>query len=171
LLRSTTLRRPIVHIQRTQPTTCRYYRQIPEEEYRRRLAQARPLFSDQRAKTLEKIGTTKQHRAYILACVAAAIVFYFANSQKVPVTGRRRFNFLSEEWLKVLGDTGDAYEQELRKQGVLFASKHDWRYARVMSVMERLVPVSGLADQDWKVHVILDDGKFRRRLGSVEQSF
>jgi metalloendopeptidase OMA1, mitochondrial len=126
---------------------------------RRRLAQARPLLSNRRAQTLETIGTTKQHRTYILLCVAAALVFYFANSQKVPVTGRRRFNFLREEWLSLLGESGDSYEQELRRQGVRFASKYDWRYARVMSVMQRLVPVSGLADKDWPVHLILDDGE------------
>ena len=164
LLRSTASpKRPIAHTQRSRPSTCRYYRQIPEEEYRRRLAEARPLLSNKRAKTLETIGTTKQHRTFILLCVAAAVVFYFANSQKVPVTGRRRFNFLSEDWLTIFGVSGDAYEQELRREGVRFAPKYDWRYARVMSVMQRLVPVSGQADKDWKVHVILDDGRSMHR--------
>ncbi|KAI6783534.1 putative Zn-dependent protease [Emericellopsis cladophorae] len=159
LLRSTVApKRPIAHSPKSPPSTCRHYRQIPEEEYRRRLAEARPLLSNRRAKTLETIGTTKQHRTFILLCVAAAVVFYFANSQKVPVTGRRRFNFLSEDWLTIFGVSGDAYEQELRREGVRFAPKYDWRYARVMGVMQRLVPVSGQADKDWKVHVILDDG-------------
>lgn len=98
-------------------------------------------------------------------CVAAAVVFYFANSQTVPVTGRRRFNFLSDRLVDRMGRRGaEEVVEDVKEQGGRFLNERDYRFQAVKRVMMRLVPVSGMADLDWKIRVIEDDSKMHGRM-------
>jgi len=93
----------------------------------------------------------------VVAAVAAAVVFYFANIEVVPVSGRRRFNCFSASSLRRVADM--QYEhtiEEVEAQGGRFLPEWDDRTRMVERVMARLIPVSGLEGQDWEVRVIDD---------------
>lgn len=133
-------------------------RNISPEELQRRLRSARPLVSHNAASRFENAGRGRHSKLFVVACAAAAAVFYFANSQTVPISGRRRFNFLSDNFLEVLGSANaEAVVQEIEEQGGRFLSERDPRVRTVIRVMERLIPVSGMADMEWKVRVIDDE--------------
>jgi hypothetical protein len=86
------------------------------------------------------------------------VAFYLANSQTVPVTGRRRFNFLGEGFLDILGSANaDAIAKEIEEEGGRFLPPRDRRVRVVQEVMEQLIPVSGMKDREWVVHVIDDE--------------
>ena len=132
-----------------------------QDEIRERLRRARPLLSDPSADRFVNAGRSTSSRAFVIACVAAAVAFYFFNSQTVPGTGRRRFNFLSDWFVERLGRRGaEEVVQDIREQGGRFIPERDRRFLRIKSVMARLVPVSGMADEDWKIMLIDDDGTF-----------
>lgn len=136
-------------------------RAISPEELQRRLQSARPLVSHRAASRFENAGRGRHSKLFVVACAAAAAVFYYANSQTVPVTGRRRFNFLSDDFLEVLGSANaEAVVQEIEEQGGRFLSERDHRVRTVRRVMERLIPVSGMADMEWKVRVIDDEREY-----------
>lgn len=125
-----------------------------------KLRHARPLVSDAAANRFTTAGTGRGSRTFVALCVAAAFVFYFANSQTVPVTGRRRFNFLSDRLIEMVGAEGaEDVVREIQEQGGRFAPERSWQYREVEKVMSRLVPVSGMADVNWQIRVIDDDSK------------
>lgn len=85
-------------------------------------------------------------------------VFYVYNLEEVPVSHRRRFNFVSPEMERQVLGSENAYNallQEYRNR-ILPA---DHPYTRLVAkVVERLLGSSGrLADAEWRVHVIQDD--------------
>lgn len=131
-----------------------------EDEIRERLRHARPLLSHTAADRFTTAGRGRSSRVFVIGCVVAAVIFYFFNSQKVPVTGRRRFNFLSDRFVVYLGAEGaEDVAQTIKAQGGRFLPQRDWRYREVQRVMARLVPVSGMADVDWKIQVIDDESE------------
>lgn len=86
------------------------------------------------------------------------MIFYFLNSQTVPVTGRRRFNFLSDKYVEYAhARAADEVVQMVRDQGGWFLSEWDPRTIVVKRVMRKLIRVSGLSSLDWEVRVIADD--------------
>lgn len=98
---------------------------------------------------------TRRSRAFVAACVVAAAAFYLGNSQTVPVTGRRRFNYLSDRLVQLsFSRAADAVVRQVQDEGGHFLSDWDPRTRLVKRVMKRLIPVSGMADLDWDVHVI-----------------
>ncbi|KAI9718167.1 MAG: hypothetical protein M1828_006799 [Chrysothrix sp. TS-e1954] len=93
-------------------------------------------------------------------CGAAGVgggVFYTANLETVPVTGRRRFNVVSEESEKASAD--QLYRQLLQQYGNAILSRRDPRTRMVERVLDRLIPATGLTSQSWEVHVIEDPGQ------------
>lgn len=140
------------------------YRQAAREDMaREKLRSARPLvfmpsvLSGRGARWvrwLEGLDT----RWFVAGCVGGAVLFYVANTQTVPVTGRRRFNVVGDGLMSWLGGrTADEVVREVEDQGARFLPERDWRARMVRRVMARLVPVSGMADRDWTVRVIDDD--------------
>ncbi|KAH8170582.1 peptidase family m48 domain-containing protein [Sarocladium implicatum] len=106
----------------------------------------------------EPIKTILITRRYIIGVVAAAVVVYFAFSQTVPVTHRRSFNVVSDrlvEWWN--GNLAEKIIADVHRQGGKFLPERDPRARAVHRVMQRLIPYSGIADQDWQVFVIHDD--------------
>ena len=81
-------------------------------------------------------------------------IFYFANIEYVPVTGRRRFNFISPEQEASLAE--EQYKAVMQEyDGKVLPPDHPYSRA-VVAVAARLLPASGLQDQQWEVRVIND---------------
>ena len=81
-------------------------------------------------------------------------VFYYINLERVPVSGRLRFNCISE------ATEESAAEQQFQMvmqefRGRVLPPNHP-SSRLVNRVLERLKPVSGLAGQKWEVRVIDD---------------
>lgn len=128
-----------------------------------RLRSARPLVPDAIARRFTKAGRSRNSQAFAIFCVIAAVTFYLYNSQTVPVTGRRRFNFLSDKLVAQANvRAADAVIRQVQEQGGHFLSDWDPRTMLVKRVMKRLIPVSGMADLDWEIRVIADNRKSRR---------
>ncbi|KAG5998340.1 hypothetical protein E4U52_000675 [Claviceps spartinae] len=97
-------------------------------------------------------------RTVIVVACLGAVLFYFSTSQRVPVTGRRRFSFLSDEFVKyVHAKIGDDIVQMVHDQGGHFLPAWDPRTILVKRVMRKLIPVSGLPDLNWEISVVADD--------------
>lgn len=80
--------------------------------------------------------------------------FYAYNLETVPVSGRRRFNCISNDREAALGK--QAYMAELQElKSRLLPATHPLTQ-KVAKVVERLLPNSGLSHQEWVVHVIND---------------
>lgn len=122
-----------------------------------RLRSARPLVPNALASKFTNTGTGRNSRTLVVVTVAAAIAFYMYNSQTVPVTGRRRFNFLSDTLVaQAYVRAAEAIVRQVEEQGGHFLSDWDPRTILVRRVMKRLIPVSGMEDLDWEVRVIAD---------------
>ncbi|MCJ1438896.1 hypothetical protein MMC27_008286 [Xylographa pallens] len=77
------------------------------------------------------------------------------NIETVPVSGRRRFNWVSPAQEEEMGK--QQYEQVLQEfQRQLLPRWHP-QTMMVHRVLERLIPASGLEGQAWEVHVIDDE--------------
>ena len=110
------------------------------------------------ARRFETTGRGRAPRAFVVATVAAALAFYFWNSQTVPVTGRRRFNFLSDAFVaEAYKKSADVIVRQVAAQGGHFLPDWDPRTVIVRRVMKRLIPVSGMSGLNWEIRVIADD--------------
>ena len=88
------------------------------------------------------------------AAGVAGGVFYFSNLERVPVSGRRRFNCISPAQEAALAQ--DGFRQIMRQFGNQVLPP-DHPYSRLVNrVVARLLPVSGVQDQQWEVRVIDD---------------
>ncbi|KAI9675432.1 MAG: hypothetical protein M1817_001336 [Caeruleum heppii] len=79
---------------------------------------------------------------------------YYWNLERVPVTGRSRFNIYSAQTEE--GMAKQMYDQMLKQFGnrILPAGHPDTRM--VQRVLDRLIPASGLEEAKWEVHVVRD---------------
>lgn len=139
----------------------RPYHEDPHE----RLRSAKPLVSNALAGKFTNAGTGRGSRTLVIAAVAAAIAFYVYNSQTVPATGRRHFNFLSDALVaQAYSRAAEAIVRQVEEQGGHFLSDWDPRAILVQRVMKRLIPVSGMENLDWEVRVIADSRMFQSPL-------
>ncbi len=91
----------------------------------------------------------------------AAAAFYMWNSQTVPLTGRSRFNFLSDEIAEWMHPRAvQSILNQIHEQGGSVLPDDNIRTRIVKNVMRRLIPVSGLTDLEWEIYVIADDCEF-----------
>ena len=82
------------------------------------------------------------------------IGFYYYNLEEVPVSGRRRFNFVSPAREESLANS--EYEMIMRQYGQQVLPP-DHLYSRLVNkVLKRLIPAAGLEAQNWEVRVIDD---------------
>jgi len=85
---------------------------------------------------------------------AGAVGFIGYNIETVPVSGRRRFNWVSPAQEEEMGK--QQYGQIIQEfQGKILSRWHP-HTMMVHRVLNRLIPASGLAGQEWEVHVIDD---------------
>ncbi|KAI0455865.1 peptidase family M48-domain-containing protein [Xylaria acuta] len=118
------------------------------------LSRAKPLFTQG---GLSKFIRSPSLHTVIVLSFTGAVAFYFMNIQTVPVSGRRRFNCYSEANVKATGEAqARRIEYELERSGGRFLSDWDPRTRMVKRVMKRLIPVSGMDDDEWEVRVIDD---------------
>lgn len=96
----------------------------------------------------------RNYQRAILITGAAGGTFYVINLEEVPVSHRRRFNFISPELEKQLL-AGAGYEEILQQyRGKILPQDHP-QTQMVVRVVQRLLPAAGdLAGHDWEVHVI-----------------
>lgn len=122
-----------------------------------RLRDAKPLVSNRAAGRFTRAGTSRNSRLFVVATVLAALGFYLYNSQTVPVTGRRRFNFLSDSMVaRAHSKAAGQIIEQVKAQGGHFLGDWDPRTILVKRVMKRLIPVSGMTDLNWEIYVIAD---------------
>ncbi|KAG6004125.1 hypothetical protein E4U21_001396 [Claviceps maximensis] len=123
-----------------------------------RARQAQPLIRDAVAQKSRLAGGTRGTQSVVVVAVLGAVAFYLYNSQTVPVTGRRRFNFLSDTYVEYAHAwEADDVVRQVRENGGYFLSDGDPRTIMVRRVMRKLIRVSGLSSLDWEVHVIADN--------------
>lgn len=84
-------------------------------------------------------------------------VWYIYNLETVPVSGRRRFNCLSQNMEKWLGQM--TLEQLVNEYQGRILPETSKEHRMALRVMDRLVPHCGLADQQWELRVIQDDAQ------------
>jgi hypothetical protein len=81
-------------------------------------------------------------------------VFYYVNLERVPVSGRLRFNCVSEKYEEQAAEQQfHMVMQEFR--GRVLPPNHP-SSRLVNRVLQRLIPTSGLEGQQWEVRVIDD---------------
>lgn len=84
-------------------------------------------------------------------------MWYVYNLETVPVSGRVRFNCLSESIEKKMGQL--TFESLLDEYKGRILPENSKEHHMAERVMERLIPHCGLEGQDWEVRVILDDAQ------------
>ncbi|TRX97104.1 hypothetical protein FHL15_001898 [Xylaria flabelliformis] len=118
------------------------------------LIQAKPLLTQD---GLSRFIRSPSLYTVIVLSFAGAVTFYFMNIQTVPVSGRRQFNCYSDAKVKATGEAqAKRIEYELERSGGYFLSDWDPRTRMVKRVLQRLIPVSGMEDDEWEVRVIDD---------------
>ncbi|KAI1745181.1 peptidase family M48-domain-containing protein [Xylaria scruposa] len=118
------------------------------------LSRAKPLFTQD---GLSRFIRSPSLHTVIVLSFAGAVAFYFMNIQTVPVSGRQQFNCYSEAKVKATGEAqAKRIEYELERSGGYFLSDWDPRTRMVKRVLQRLIPVSGMEDDEWEVRVIDD---------------
>ncbi|KAK2590758.1 metalloendopeptidase [Conoideocrella luteorostrata] len=144
-----------------QRSGARYLSQTPRlssQNPYERLQNARPLVPNAVAQKFTSTGRSRNTQTVVVVAVVGAIAFYFFNSQTVPVTGRRRFNFLSDKLVeRAYSRAAEGVIESVEDQGGHFLSDWDPRTIIVKRVMKRLIPVSGLPDLNWEIRVIADN--------------
>jgi hypothetical protein len=73
-------------------------------------------------------------------------VFYFANLETVPVSGRRRFNCYSDAYVEAEGQR--MYNMIMHESQGSLLPAWDPRTKMVERVMAKLIPASGLENVD-----------------------
>lgn len=138
------------------PPEIDYDPKLGDPWYHHRLRNAKPLFRGN-AKTI--IRSPRTHTVVVVS-VALAVAFYFYNLEVVPVSGRKRFNCYSENTVLKMSDM--QYRRliyDMERSGARFLGDWDPRTLMVRRVMSRLIPVSGIGEDEatsWEVHVIDD---------------
>ncbi|EGX93631.1 mitochondrial metalloendopeptidase OMA1 [Cordyceps militaris CM01] len=111
-------------------------------------------------KTAREAASGPQSKVAVAAVMLAAVVFYVWNSQTIPLTGRSRFNFLSDEIAERMHPRAvQSILKQVYEAGGYILPENDTRTRIVKNVMRRLIPVSGLADLEWEIYVIADDSQ------------
>ena len=84
-------------------------------------------------------------------------IWYIYNLETVPVSGRRRFNAINEEYEKKLGQL--QFQELLKEYQGAILPEYSREHQMAERVMERLIPHCGLEGQEWEVRVIKDDSQ------------
>ena len=108
-----------------------------------------------RAKTVKYLWQSSPTFRYGVGAAGAGTAAFIAyNIETVPVSGRRRFNWVSAAYEEQMGR--HLYQDILNQyQSKILPSQHS-QTRLVRRVLERLIPHSGLDRQEWEVHVIED---------------
>ena len=99
-------------------------------------------------------STSSSFRYGLFAVGAGGATFVAYNMETVPISGRRRFNCVSEDYERWMSHA--TYRMVMSEYGrkILPPDHPDSRM--VQRVMDRLIPASGLSREGWEVKVIGD---------------
>lgn len=121
-----------------------------------RLRDARPIVTPEQ---IWRFYRSPSLWTVVVASFLSGIIFYFANVETVPVSGRKRFNCHSEESVRELSERQfEVLLKDFQHQHVRFLPAWDARARLANRVMDRLKPVSGMNDVEWELFVIDDPG-------------
>ena len=84
--------------------------------------------------TVEQLGRVARSRhTYIFfgSCVVGAVVFYFANVESVPVSGRKRFNCYGDGVSTLSDQQLKRIMYDIESQGLRVLPENDYRYGKV----------------------------------------
>ena len=144
--------RPSLFLSRAQQTrfaSYRYQRFGGKDEKQQQWSSFGPVYRAQ--------YIWRNYRNILLVVGVGGGVFYVANLEQVPFTGRRRFNVVSSELEKQISTA--SYEGILQQySGKILPPNHPYT-EMAARVVERLLPASGLASEEWRVHVINEPGE------------
>lgn len=101
--------------------------------------------------------TSQAFRYGVGAAGTGAVGFIGYNMENVPVSGRRRFNWVSPEYEEQMGQR--TYQQIMQEYRGRILPEYHPATRMVQRVLERLIPASGVAGQDWEVNVIDDNSQ------------
>ncbi|MCJ1352671.1 MAG: hypothetical protein MMC33_002655 [Icmadophila ericetorum] len=106
-----------------------------------------------RAQGIKYLWQTSSTFRYGLGTAGAgATTFVALNIETVPVSGRKRFNWVSPKYEQEMGEA--QYQQTMQQfQGAILPDHHPYSKL-VRKVLDRLIPASGLENEAWEVHVI-----------------
>ncbi|KAF1981134.1 hypothetical protein K402DRAFT_250861 [Aulographum hederae CBS 113979] len=147
LLRShVRLHPPVSPPTRPQPRFVQRYGSRPQYQ---RFGQANRLFEAFRR---WQANPRFKYDALIIGGGLGSFVVY--NTETVPVSGRWRFNCVPAEWEESIAKS--TYQQVMQEYRRKVLSESDSRTRLVKRVLQRLIPASGLTEENWEVHVIDD---------------
>ena len=108
-----------------------------------------------RAQTIKYLWqNTKGFRYGVGAVGTGTVGFVGYNIETVPVSGRKRFNWVNPVYEQQMGMA--QYKQVMQEyRGRILPDWHP-NVRLVRRVLARLIPASGLEGQNWEVHVIDD---------------
>lgn len=90
----------------------------------------------------------------VMAFVFGTAFVYFFVLERVPITGRKRFSWLSQSTLTNLDETERIFRKMLQDNEEKLFIKSDYPGLRkIEAVLDRLVKVSGLDDTTWEIRV------------------
>ena len=142
------------HISTSSVSQIRYQSRFPNPGGYRRQTQYNRFSRAQSIKYLWQ--TSRGFRYGVGTAGTGAVGFVAVNMETVPVSGRRRFNWVSPAREEKLGLT--QFEQVRQEfQGRILPAWHP-NTKMVQRVLDRLIPNSGLEGQAWEIYVI-DDPK------------
>lgn len=121
----------------------------------------RPLFNQgqfQTASILFKRWAAQPTFYYQVAAISGGVaVVYIYNLETVAVSGRKRFNVISPEREKQMGQ--EEYQKVMQQFGNQLMASGSKEHRMVERVLQRLLPHSGLDGENWTVQVIDDPMK------------
>ena len=108
-----------------------------------------------KAQRLYQLWNISPEFRYGIAAVGAGCgIFYYVNLERVPISGRLRFNCISPALEDRIAGRKDQQVLEAYGNRVL---PPDHPYSKMVTrVLKRLIPVSGAEDVKWEVNVIDD---------------
>ncbi|KAI5286753.1 hypothetical protein KEM52_001877 [Ascosphaera acerosa] len=151
-------RRQPLQLSRTLSSTASYSRQQIYRTHSQSAGRGQPLSPEAyRAYVLKALRKpSPESRLWMLGCVVFGVAFYCWNLERVPVSGRLRFNMISTTLEKSLGmwEFQGALEDV---QGKILPAGHPW-VIHVKHVMSRVLAAHqhepDMQDFDWEVFVI-----------------
>lgn len=105
---------------------------------------------------LRTLWSTDPYSRYGLGFfVGCCVIFYVANLERVPISGRLQFNCIPTKWEQHIG--GILHQKMLKQYNGRMVPPDHPDSQMVERVMEKLIPASGLEGHKWETVVIKDD--------------
>ncbi|KAJ2905512.1 uncharacterized protein MKZ38_005156 [Zalerion maritima] len=149
---------PSFFTQRHVPSVHRHYASNRKPVHRPAVLIGHDPIPDSARQEFDYRSLPRRHKSQlrILGPVLAACLFYWYYVEVVPVSGRRRFNCMSDWFVDRFGDVQyQTMMEDLSKQGATFLGERDPRSRMTMRVMHKLIPVSGIpSSQRWDIFIV-----------------